>query len=165
MSLTVVDARIITSQGGYTLDTYMVLEADGQAIDDPFRREEIVKRLTKQVRQLNAPHPREITRKPSRQSKHFRIKTEVRFSQDTRNGRTIMEVISKDRPGLLCCIARALLECNVLIENAKIATVGERVEDVFFITDHDKNPIMENHFKDLRQAIIQSIGELNEGSY
>ena len=161
MGLTVLDARIITSLGGYTLNTYMVLEADGQAIDDPFRREEIVKRLKKQVKELSAPHPREITRKPSRQSKHFRIPTEVRFSQDNRKQRTIMEVISKDRPGLLCSIARALQDCDILIQNAKIATVGERVEDVFFVTDMCKDPVQEEQFGTIRRSIIQAIEELS----
>lgn len=51
-----------------------------------------------------------------------------------------MEVITPDRPGLLARIGQVLLEHRVRLTNAKIATLGERVEDVFFITDEHGEP-------------------------
>ena len=57
------------------------------------------------------------------------------FSNDTINQRTVMEVITPDRPGLLARVGQVLLEHRVRLTNAKIATLGERVEDVFFVTD------------------------------
>jgi [protein-PII] uridylyltransferase len=35
----------------------------------------------------------------------------------------------------------ALQLCGVRLQNAKIATFGERVEDIFYITDIDGRPI------------------------
>ncbi|HAC27827.1 MAG TPA: hypothetical protein DCF82_08440, partial [Marinobacter hydrocarbonoclasticus] len=63
------------------------------------------------------------------------------FSNDTINQRTVMELITPDRPGLLARIGQVLLEHRVRLTNAKIATLGERVEDVFFITDEQGEPL------------------------
>ena len=50
-------------------------------------------------------------------------------------------MITPDRPGLLARIGQVLLEHRVRLSNAKIATLGERVEDVFFVTDEQGEPI------------------------
>ena len=55
--------------------------------------------------------------------------------------KTIMVVTAQDRPGLLHQVARALIECKTHLVSAKISTFGERVEDIFYITDLDGQPI------------------------
>ena len=57
------------------------------------------------------------------------------------SGYTMLEVISPDRPGLLACIGRIFLQFDVQLQNAKIATLGERVEDIFFISDNQGLPL------------------------
>ena len=52
-----------------------------------------------------------------------------------------MEVIASDRPGLLSRIGIALAVSDARLHNAKIATYGSRVEDIFFITDKEDQPI------------------------
>ena len=54
---------------------------------------------------------------------------------------TVLEVISPDRPGLLATIGRIFMDFGVQLQNAKISTLGERVEDIFFITDANKQPL------------------------
>jgi len=140
IGLNVVDARILPSTDNHTLDTYMVLEDDGEPIHGQFRLEEI-----RELLQRRLAHPEEtpekINRQMARQLKHFNIKTRVLFHEDPHNDRTVMEVITSDRPGLLSHIARALADCEVRLLNAKIATFGERVEDIFFITDEQGRPL------------------------
>ena len=70
-----------------------------------------------------------------RQLKHFTIPMEVSFTHDASSRCTVMEVIAADRPGLLARIGWALADARVRIRNAKIATFGERAEDVFYVTD------------------------------
>ena len=48
-----------------------------------------------------------------------------------------MELVAADRPGLLCEVGKAFVECGVSLRAAKIMTVGERAEDVFYITTLD----------------------------
>jgi len=85
---------------------------------------------------------------------NFPIPTQVFFTQDEKNNRTIMEVTATDRPGFLSAIGSALEQCQTQVLGAKIATYGERIEDIFFITDTNNLPIQdEEKFQALRQAI------------
>ena len=159
MGLNIVDARIIPSRDSYTLDTYMVLEEDGQPIRGQFRLVEIEEML-----QHLLSHPEEtpakVQRQMARQLKHFNIKTRVLFHEDPRNERTVMEVITSDRPGLLSRIAQALAACHIRMQNAKIATFGERVEDIFFITDEHNRPLEKDEQK---ICLMKKIVEALEG--
>jgi len=158
IGLNIVDARILPSHDNYTLDTYMVLEEDGEPIRGQFRLVEIEEML-----QHHLVHPEEtperVQRQMARQLKHFNIKTQVLFHEDPNNERTVMEVITSDRPGLLSRIARALAACKVRLLNAKIATFGERVEDIFFITDENGGPLDND---EQRQCLIEKIVEALE---
>ncbi len=154
LGLTVVDARIITSGKGYTFDTYIVLEESGQAIESGQRMEEILTRLRRELSHTEFK-PGNINRRTARQLKHFHTPTQVTFSCDQRNHRTVMELITADRPGLLSDVGRALMACNIHLQNAKISTIGERVEDVFFIVNNEHQPVNdEAQLKTLEQTLI-----------
>jgi [protein-PII] uridylyltransferase len=71
----------------------------------------------------------------------------------------VLEVIATDRPGLLARIARALLDCEVLIQNAKIATFGERAEDIFFVTDCDHQPLSVEKQQCVKETITSFLDE------
>jgi [protein-PII] uridylyltransferase len=142
LNLNIVDARInSTDDGPYSISSYVVLDEQGQPLGiDPARKERVRTRL---IEELDDPedYPDIIHRRTPRQLKHFAFPTEVTLSNDTINQRTVMEVITPDRPGLLARIGQVLLEHRVRLTNAKIATLGERVEDVFFITDEHGAPL------------------------
>ncbi|MFC4260562.1 [protein-PII] uridylyltransferase [Marinobacter lacisalsi] len=142
LNLNIVDARIsVASKGPWSISSYVVLDEQGQPLGkDPARKERVRKRL---VEELDDPddYPEIIQRRTPRQLKHFSFPTEVTLSNDTFNQRTVIEVITPDRPGLLARVGRVLLEHRVRLTNAKIATLGERVEDAFFVTDEHGWPI------------------------
>lgn len=153
LGLNILDARIITTQSGFVLDTYIVLEDNGEPVTGKFRSDEII---TKLQRDLTNKYNGEfvMNRRPHRRLRHFAITTEVIFSTDVQNNRTVMELIAADRPGLLSRVGRALVECDVAVQNAKIATFGERVEDVFFLTDENQQPLKTaEQFKCLTERI------------
>jgi len=54
-----------------------------------------------------------------------------------------MEVIAQDQSGLLNKVAYSLLENKVKLINARVATFGERAEDVFFICSSENKPILD----------------------
>ncbi len=154
MGLNIVDARIIGSRDGLTLDTYIVLEDTGQPISNPYRIEDIFSKLRASLTGLD--HEPSITRRQPRQFKHFAITTQVSFSVDERNQKTVMELMTIDRPGLLSRVGQALMECDVRLHNAKIATFGARVEDIFHITDHQNKPLArDEQFQCLRETIVR----------
>ncbi len=158
MGLTIVDARIISSRSGRTLDTYLVLEREGMPIADDWRAEEIRAALERLLA-TGAPVPR-VTRRLPRTHRHFRTPTQVAFSEDERNRRTVVELITADRPGLLSRVARAFAECGVRLQNARIATVGARAEDVFFVTDTRNEPLRDRTLLErLRERLVAYLEE------
>ncbi|SFC38094.1 UTP--GlnB (protein PII) uridylyltransferase, GlnD [Marinospirillum celere] len=140
LGLSIHDARISTSRQGFTLNTLIVLEQDGEVPRSPERLEEIRLEL---IKELNSPEdfPALVQHHTPRQLKHFNLATQVYISNDPSNLRTLVEVITPDRPGLLARIGRIFVEFDLWLQNAKIATLGERVEDVFFITHQDGTPL------------------------
>ena len=156
LGLDIIDARVITSDDGYTLDTFLVLDHDHEPVINPARQNEICEQLNK-----NLQHPGEISQPSTyltRQQKHFPIATKILFREDSNNQRTIMEVITNDRPGLLARIARGLMNCNIQLQNANIATFGECAEDIFFISNLDKQPLQDKEKECLRTTIAQLLG-------
>ena len=154
MGLTILDARIITSNAGYAFDTYIVLEENGDPIDSELRLNEIRLRLQEEIRHPQ-PMPKQICRRTARRLRYFKTKTLINFSQDPQNQRTVMEIYTGDRPGLLSKIGAALIGCGAYVQNAKIATIGERVEDVFFITDAQQQPILADETLNCIQKSIE----------
>ena len=71
----------------------------------------------------------------SRQGKYFPIKPQVSFHPDPKKQYTILEIISTDNPGLLAKIGHIFQNNDIVLHNAKISTIGGRVEDWFYITD------------------------------
>ncbi len=154
LGMTVADARILTSDDGFTYDTYVLLEENGEAIRSSHRIEDTIDSLRCELQQTCLTK-KQISRRTARQLKHFDTPTRINFSQDEPKQRTVMELVTADRPGLLSKIGHALMECGVQLQNAKIATIGERVEDVFFISDKNNNPVTdETLLKKLRKTII-----------
>ncbi|MGH9810918.1 MAG: ACT domain-containing protein, partial [Terriglobia bacterium] len=100
----------------------------------------------------------DVNRRAPHRLKHFNTPTTVYFSQDIARKRTILELVSADQPGLLSMIGRVFQKRGILLDAAKIGTIGERAEDVFFITDRMHRPITdEQHLEDLREVITRTL--------
>jgi len=138
LNVDIVDAQCYRARPGLSLYAFVILNRSDQK---EIASEDLQAMRSRIVDQLLSPVP---TRQPvreisSRVIRQFPIRTQVAFPQPPSENSTptVMEVIARDRPGLLHQISLALLDCKVLLRSAKITTVGERVEDVFYITDRD----------------------------
>ena len=141
LNLNIHDARILTSTSQFTLDTYIVLEGEGGSIgENPARIKEIRQGLIDALKNPD-DYPAIIQRRVPRQLKHFAFAPQVTIHNDAHRPVTILEVTAPDRPGLLARIGRIFLDFDLSLQNAKIATLGERVEDVFFVTDAHNQPL------------------------
>jgi len=158
LGLTVLDARIVPVGSDASLDSYVVLEDTGAPIEAPERLAEIEQVLLRETGRRNAS-PIAVTRRAPRQVRMFTTSTHIQFSDDLRNQRTVLEITAGDRPGLLSQIGQALKACGLRLQNAKITTVGERAEDVFFVTDAAHRPLDEQARQSLREALLSRIGE------
>ncbi|WP_271103683.1 [protein-PII] uridylyltransferase [Pseudomonas tohonis] len=162
LNLNIHDARIITSTSQFTLDTYIVLDTAGGSIgDNPARVKEIREGLIEALKNPDE-YPAIIQRRVPRQLKHFAFPPQVTISNDAQRPVTVLEVIAPDRPGLLARIGRIFLDFDLSLQNAKIATLGERVEDVFFVTDADNQPLADPELcQRLQAAIVSQLSEAN----
>jgi [protein-PII] uridylyltransferase len=139
------------------LDSYRVLEEDGNAISDEKREQNIIKALKNG---LNNPDRINfsVSRRVPRQVKHFKIPTQIEVSQDVTHQRTILKLITADRPGLLARVGYAFSLCSVNLKAAKIATIGAEAEDIFFITGEDKKQIEDpQKLQCLQESILQQL--------
>lgn len=165
LNLNIQDARIITSTSRFSLDTYIVLDADGGSIgDNPERIRQIKQGL---VQALANPddYPAIIQRRVPRQLKHFAFEPEVTIFNDHSGQHTILELTAPDRPGLLARMGKIFLDFDISVQNAKIVTLGERVDDVFVLTDANNQPLSDPELcKRLQGKIIKTLGSSNQQS-
>jgi [protein-PII] uridylyltransferase len=155
LNLSIQDARLYSSRGDFTNDTYFVLNENLEPIgNDNERRSIIWQTLHDELAHNIDNFPSIAQRRTARELKHFTMPTRTRIVNDINSGTTVLEVISPDRPGLLARIARVFVEFGIRIHNAKIATLGERVEDVFFITDQEGKPLSDPAFCASLQEVI-----------
>lgn len=140
LDLNIADARIHATRSGFALYSFVALEPTNAQANDPEHLDRLQQRLRAHILDLKARPATRRFRMP-RRMKHFPIQTQVTISQAENAQETMMEVVAQDQPGLLHQVALCLLECKVKLTTAKIATFGERAEDIFFITDRDGNPV------------------------
>jgi len=158
LGLNVADARIIPLKNAWSLSTFVVLEQTGDMIADEARLDQIKRRLTHALTTTDSKRLT-VTRRAPRQVRMFSTPTIINFAADEANNRTVMELIAGDRPGLLSEVGQILREYKINIQTAKILTIGERAEDVFFITDDHGNPLHPERYEELERAISTALGQ------
>lgn len=155
-SLKILAANIYTDDNGYCYDSFFVLDKNGNTLDNKQIQIEIKQAIIKSLNDINKTKLF-VQRREPRQLKYFSIPTEINFFEDEYSAFTRMELISRDRPGLLAAIAQAFVTTQVKLHDAKITTLGEKVEDTFIISQLDNLPIND---KDSHDKIRHEINRL-----
>lgn len=153
--LSIHDAKIITSKSGYTVNTFVVLDHNGKAIDDISRSEEITKALTIALSKesFNCIKIQPV----SKRLKQFNIATRINFISSHNKNRSVLEIITLDRPGLLATIAQAFQVCNISIHTAKITTFGEKAEDIFTISNAENQALTAQEQQNLTKELCDEL--------
>ena len=156
----VVDAKTYTSKDGYATPVFWIQDADGKPYEVsrlPRLTQMIDKTLKGQVVAREALADRDKVKKRERE---FRFPTHITFDNEGSEIYTIIEVDTRDRPGLLFDLTRTMAVNNIQIFSAVIATYGAQVVDTFYVKDmfglklHAKSR-QETLEKKLRQAMIE----------
>ncbi|MDZ4085494.1 MAG: ACT domain-containing protein, partial [Tabrizicola sp.] len=156
----VVDARTYTSKDGYATAVFWVQDIEGHPYEVsrlPRLRGMIDKTLKGEVVAREALKDRDKIKKRERE---FRFPTHIMFDNDGSDIYTIIEVDTRDRPGLLFDLTRTLATNNIYIASAVIATYGAQVVDTFYVKDMFGLKLHQKHRqealeKKLRQAIVE----------
>jgi [protein-PII] uridylyltransferase len=129
----VLDARIHTTQAGYALDTFQVV-TPAHNMEDHYR--ELTSMLENGLSQAISeagPLPTPSKGRVSRRVKSFPIAPRVTLQPDEKAQHWLLNISASDRVGLLYSVARVLAKHKINLQLAKVATLGERVEDTFLI--------------------------------
>ena len=143
-SFSVVDARIHTTRNGYALDTFEVVTSAGMEEHYQALTNMIEADLAQAIAQAG-PLPAPSKGRVSRRVKSFPIAPRVTLRPDEKAQNWLLNISASDRLGLLYSIARVLAQHRIVVQLAKVATLGERVEDTFLIhgapLQHNKTQI------------------------
>ncbi|NBO13935.1 MAG: [protein-PII] uridylyltransferase [Betaproteobacteria bacterium] len=129
--LSILDAKVHTTSNGYALDTFQVVTG----VEDVHHRELINGIETGLAHTLSEPGelPQARTGRVSRRVKSFPITPRVTLQPDEKAQRWLLTLSASDRPGLLYRIASVLAKHRINLNQARIATLGERVEDTLVV--------------------------------
>jgi [protein-PII] uridylyltransferase len=131
----VVDARTYTSSDGFATAVFWLQHSKGT----PYEEDGFTK-LKKTID--NSLSGNVITRKAlndkdkiKKRERDFHIPTEILFDNEGSEIYTIIEVDTRDRPGLLFDLTSTISKANIYIASAVIATYGVQAVDVFYVKD------------------------------
>lgn len=158
MNLDVQDARIITATKAFSLDTYVVLDRFGTLLTDPEREATVIEAL-KDALSHSDEYPGLMQRRIPRQLRHFDIENTVDISINPALNQNMVEIATLDHPGLLAKIGGLFMMQGLDIHSAKIATLGERAEDIFFVTKKDGNPMTPGESAEFAAALKTALDE------
>ncbi|MBM7038152.1 bifunctional uridylyltransferase/uridylyl-removing protein GlnD [Vibrio sp. 188UL20-2] len=157
-NLSVHDAQIMTSKDGFVLDTFVVLDRDGNPVDS--ERQLVIANAVSSVVCSNTPKPLRVRRTP-RNLKHFKVKTRVEFLPTKTNKHSLVEFQALDTPGLLTKVSSAFADLDIHLHAAKITTIGERAEDLFILSSTSGCKLNQQEEEELRDHLTDVVEELS----
>ena len=133
-----------------------MLEDNGAPLTDAERIHDMESLLWNSLRRPEET-PTQVSRRAPRQVRMFNTPTRVVITRDLRNNRSALELVAGDRPGLLCDVGKVLWEERVDLQGARVSTIGERAEDVFYVTDTSRQPLDDESSERLNTRLIAAL--------
>ncbi|MEJ2299027.1 MAG: [protein-PII] uridylyltransferase [Woeseiaceae bacterium] len=160
LGMTIVDARIVSLDNNHSIVTLVFMEQDPRVESDEARINKVRRALT---RILTAPSEKivDVTRTVPRQARMFTTTAAVDFDETASGDQTVLELQAADRPGLLSKIGEVFIEHGIDIEAAKIVTIGEKAEDVFYICRETGGALTGQQQQELGDALLARLDALS----
>ena len=153
-NLSVQNAQIFTNRDNMAMDSFVVLEPDGKPLAAD-RHDTIRKALARAVTTDYVPNHR--TRTAPAKLRHFDVPTRVKFIHNKRGLRSYMELYALDKPGLLAQVGQIFAGLGLQLHGARITTTGEKVEDIFILTDKDNKALDKNIQEELTERLTKAL--------
>lgn len=135
--LDIISAQIVTSNAGVILDSFRVVDHDYFGAVPESRMQEVAAAI--QAVLLGHSTVPELfvanTRYQVTEPKIMKMPTRVVIDNDSSDKCSVIDVFANDRTGLLYVITKTLLDLDLSVSLAKIATHIDQVLDVFYVTD------------------------------
>jgi len=129
-------AHISTTRDGFALATFLLAREFDQD-EDELRRARRIAETIEMVLKGEVRLGALMAKRRAQRGRFdpFRVAPEVLIDNALSNHYTVVEVSGLDRPGLLFELTSALSDLNLDITSAHVTTFGEKVVDVFYVTD------------------------------
>ncbi|RBP81883.1 [protein-PII] uridylyltransferase [Marinomonas rhizomae] len=139
LGLTILDAKISHTTNNYSLDSFVVMDSNDSDANLHLDKERITLIRKTLMEQLETPSLYEsvVQRHTPRILKIFNSPSTAHFVSQPEEVWSALEITAPDRPGLLALVGQFFMNQNIMLHKAKIATLGERVEDTFYITEEN----------------------------
>ncbi len=151
--------KIIRGHNSVAL-TFRVREAKNDIVINDDRIQKINNTISEVL------HSEELYNLPNtrltRQMRVFDAPTKISYSEDPSNSYTILELETLDRPGLLALVSYCFSELNIDINLAKITTIGERAEDVFYLSNIEQQKLSTEQEQELAAKIHFILDQKNQ---
>ena len=161
LGMTIMDARVVPLENDYSIDSFVFMELDDRVEIDESRMQKIRRSLTRVLTAYD-DNVASVTRTIPRQARMFTTHSSVEYSRGTSDDSTVLELVAADRPGLLSIVGQVFIEHGIDIETAKIMTIGEKAEDVFYIREESGAALGDEALGRLRDALLARLGNASE---
>lgn len=148
------EAKIYTTNHGYALDTFIVLDESTSEISYTGLLQHIEENLHEKIL-TSTPIEDPIKGRLDRQVRHMPIKTQVTFDAIKECHHQMLDIIAGDKPGLLANIAFIFIKQGIELHNAKINTLGNRAEDTFLISDKGGKKLSAEKMQKLEKSLLE----------
>lgn len=152
LKISIHDAQILTGESGLVFDSFIVTESHGKMLTTD-RCLQIEQALRETLSSLTPLKPSKRTLK----HQSFQRPTKVQFLANHRPDQTAFELFTLDRDGLLAQISQIFNELNLIVQNAKISTIGERVEDFFAISTNEGKALNQVQQQALKSKLLEGL--------
>ncbi len=163
LGLSILNAEIFTTSNDKVMDTFIIQDHNNQAVTDPETIQQIEKSLIEALKS-NSIYRGVSNKRTPRRLQAFDRPTKIHFEQDYLNSRTVMEISSMDMPGLLSVIANVIAALEINITHAKISTLGEIIDDIFYLTTADGKNITDQSLLDQLEANMKEALEAKKAA-
>lgn len=153
------DAHITVTRDGYMFDSLLVLENDGSRLSSERRTQDLEQAIWQQLNRPGFAHSNH--RKLPRQMRQLDVPTKIRFFSLGEDS-TLVELEALDAPGILAKVGHAFVDCNVTLKLAKIATIGERAEDIFIVSNDQGQALTQDQQVTLKKRILFKLDQLED---
>jgi [protein-PII] uridylyltransferase len=154
MGYNIAQAIIYTTQHGYALNSFIVLDQLSKSVSYNGLLNHIETKLLEKI-ETTTPLESPLQGRISRQVKHMPYATRVSINGELQSNNHMVEIVAGDRPGLLAKIAFVFLQHDIYLHHAKINTLGSRAEDSFLISAKKNQALTDGQIELLMQNLSE----------
>ena len=150
--INILGSRIISLNNNYVIDVFWVCNSAQKALKEKNEQNRLIQNLTASVEGIQIEAISDLLNFKSNLEVTPKITIDNKMSKNV----TTYQILSGDRKGLLMDILNIFHKNHVSVQSAKISTYGEKVFDIFQITDIKNNKIKDaDLIKSLEEQLIK----------